>query len=156
MSLQALLLITDDRSVLSACPNWMPPLAQPRTKRSTNPFTGSAYEVETLVPDELETTLREPTVEEIEAGMEDEAFTRLSNVKPVAVEFTVSHAFYELIKDSAPFLYGDVHGEVHEIKRIEFEKEAAVLQHFTHLTGPWMKREHRRDNGLSLFTYIYC
>ena len=124
-------------------------------KAVDQPVHGHAYEVETLVPEELEKSLREPTVDEIEAGLEYKAFERLSNVKPVAVEFTVSHAFYEMIKDSAPFLFGDVHGEVHEIKRIESEQEAAVLRHFTHLAGPWMEGEYRRNKGLSLFIYIY-
>jgi hypothetical protein len=156
MSLSALFLIADERYVRSACPGWMPPLDQPRTKKSINPFTGNAYEVDTRVPEELERSLREPSVEEIETGLEYRVFDQLSKTQPVAEQFTVSNDLYIIYKDTPPFLYGDVHGEVQEIKRIEPGNEGAVLEHFAHLTGRWMDEQYRRAKGLSLFIYIHA
>jgi hypothetical protein len=156
MSLEAFFLITDERTVLNACQGWMPPLAQPRSVARTNPFTGTVYEVNTLVPEKLESNLREPTFEDIETGLEDKVHDQLSKSRPLAVVFTVSHDFYEMIKETPPFLYGDVHGEVHEIKRVEREKEAAVLQHFQHLSGDFMEDGKRHAEGLSLFIYIFA
>ena len=76
----------------------------------------------------------------------------------MTAEFTVSHAFYEMIKDSPPVSsIDDVHGEVHEIKRMESEQEAAVLQHFTHLAGPWMELRRITDviRACRCSIYIY-
>src|SRR5262245_8341698 len=155
MSQSALLLITDDKTVLSACQGWIKPLAKPRVKKSTNPFTGEAYETETLVPEELESNLSEPTIEDIRKGLEFQALNQLSNSQPVAVKFTLSSELFDIIEDSPLFLVGDAHGEVHRIRRIEPEKETAVLEHFSHVADPSTQDKVRRSKGLSVFIYIY-
>jgi hypothetical protein len=157
MSQQALFLITTEKTVRDACKGWLPPLKEPQTRRRENPFTGKMYEVETRVPDEIERSdLNEPTIEELEAGLTNTAFfDQLSKAKPVCVEFTLSSEVYDIWKEAPPFLYGAIHGEVHEVVQFKPEQEAEILEHFTSEAGTWVDAEKRRGSNLSLFGYMY-
>jgi hypothetical protein len=155
MSQEALFLITDEETLRDACQGWMPPLDRPRSKKHENPFTGEISEVKTRVPEELDQDHGEPTIEEIEAGLEYRVLDRLSKAQPLCIEFTVPRTMHDVLKSSPPFLYGGVHGELHQIKRVERDKENEMLQYFGNQAGPWIDEQRRRAKGLSLFVYIF-
>lgn len=154
MSQIALFLITDEKTVVDACQGWVPPLDRPRTKQHTNPFTGEVSQVKTLVSAELD-DLADPTIEEIKTGLKLEARDRLAKAQPLCVEFKVHSRVSDILRNARPFLYGDVHGAVHEIKRIAPDDEAAILQYFSDEAGPLVDERERRGRNLSIFVYIY-
>jgi hypothetical protein len=155
MSQQALFLITPESTVREACRGWVPPLPRPRTKKHTNPFTGEVSEVVTRVPAELEVDLGDPSVEEIEAGLKDPVFEALKKARPVSIEFTIPQYMREAIKNAPVFLYGGVHGEVHEIKRVEPSREGEMLEFFPGQVDEWKDDRKRHVKGASLFVYVY-
>jgi hypothetical protein len=155
MSQQALFLITTENLVRDACRGWKPPLARARMKKHTNPFTGEVSEVSTRVPAELEDDLAEPSVEDIEAGLEFPVFDALAKARPVSIEFTIPQYMREAIKSAPVVLYGGVHGEVHEIKRVEPSRETEMLEFFPGQVDEWTDERKRREKGLSLFVYVY-
>ena len=155
MSQQALFLITPEQTVRDACQGWVPPLERARTKRHLNPFTGEMSDVVTRVPAELDDNLGELTIEEIEAGPEHAVFKALEKAKPLCIEFTIPRYMREAVQSAPVFLYGGVHGELHEIRRVEPDQEAAMLEFFPEQVDEWKDERKRRERELQMFIYVY-
>lgn len=148
MSIFALLVITDEKTVDSACRGWAPPLAEPTKKAMKNPFTGEVLDVVSYIPAEFEGN---PDA----AGVYD-VHDALQNAQPIVIDFKVFGELSTLIGAAIPFrMTRDDEGFLFAVERFPADREDEFLTHFRDQLGQYANAAARRSAGLSTFVYVY-